>query len=381
MRKLRCILVFASLSVISALAGTNLIPDGGFESLSVMQGTPQGWCPLEQGMDMDSAHNYFTLCAEPRGGTAAAVIMLDTLSSGFAARMVTGLKPQTWYCLTAWMKGRLSECSGRGPTILAGRHPASNPLFRLGGYRDQVYGQYAAGQAGADWAPMKLAFKTGDDVKGVWIALGVYNAKGRVVFDDLALEEISAAEAETVNRQFKSSAPDRLPEKPLLPGHAAKSRALDEAAIKAQHLNLVRNGSFEAVGSPPVADCWVHGLHYAAFDKDIAVNYRVVEENPYHGRRCFRLKGSSLHFASKGLLDQCRSSGVLSMYLRADEPEAELTVTSNGRTETFKPGKEWKLFEMKLPKVTKNGVSRSLNSWMQLMPTFQLQSVRLTGPS
>jgi len=323
------IICIICLNVIYYGYSKNIVKLWDFEEFD-SSGRPSGWSSLEQGIDMDSLHNQFTVSPDAYQGKGSAMIKLETLHSAFTFCFVEGIKPNTWYCLSVWMKSDLIFCCGKGPTIFCARLTRdSTPI----GNTDLVYGISSENHGSSNWVQMRTVFKTPDDTKDSYVGLGLYNAQGTVWFDNLCLEEISEGEAITIIQKEGTS--QNLP--------------------KAGE-NLIMNGSFEVVSAPEMPDCWYGHCRYSSFDPNFRENYRVVNEGAFHGQRCFHLKGGSIHYGNPGILKEYQGKGVLSMYLRSDDKDAELSVNTNGISKTFKPDSSWRQYVVNIPKLTSNYV-------------------------
>jgi hypothetical protein len=134
---------------------------------------------------------------------------------------------------------------------------------------------------------------------------------------------------------------------------------LGSAAAGPAGANLIQNGSFEISTAPEMPDCWANHILYPAFDADFYENFRAVEDNPFHGQRCFRLKGSATHYGQTGLFADRGTNGVLSLYLRTDTSGATIRVNGSGETGVFTPDRDWKRFVLPIRKLTASRFSVS----------------------
>ena len=119
----------------------------------------------------------------------------------------------------------------------------------------------------------------------------------------------------------------------------------------ATNQNIILNSSFEIVTAPDMPDGWSHAMHYPGAKRDFYQAIRVVEDNPYHGKRCFMLKdGGMRYLGGLSWSEPINTPLVLSMYLRTDQPGAELQVLG----QTLKPDGEWKRYSLDLKPGTKS---------------------------
>ena len=177
-------------------AGENLFEGGNFETADP-KGHPAGWIPLDRfGWDVETDGNLFYVSRDARAGNGAAAILLDTVENGWSACPVKGLKADTWYGLSAWVKTGLNALSGNGPTIFIFQHPQGD--HRMGTSPDKFLGTFALGKAPQDWELMKLAFKTPAEPDNLYVGMGLYHAKGIALFDDLRIEQINEAAARKI---------------------------------------------------------------------------------------------------------------------------------------------------------------------------------------
>ncbi len=315
-----CLLLMSTGYGAGAVNSGNRIKYGDFETAKPC-GRPAGWTPLDYGWELESAGNLFFVSRDAFSGNGSAAIVLNTFENGWSATPLKNLKPDTWYCLSARAKTALDKMFGNGPTIFVFRHlPGEN---RMGTNPDKFFGTYAMGRAPEEWELMKLAFKTPEETGHMYAGIGLYHALGTALFDDLRVDEINEDDALQIQKDFISYN-DR---KDLL-----KSK------------NFVVNSSFEIVTAPHMPDGWAHGMHYAGWKRDFYESIRVVEDNPFHGERCLKIKDGSLRYCGSptGKIDK---TSVVSFYLRTDVPGSEFKVSGK----TFKPGREWQRYAVELP--------------------------------
>jgi hypothetical protein len=342
----RVMFVMLSTIIIAAMniAASPAITNGNFEQVA-SNGNPAGWIPLDFGWDVEKAGNLFFVSRDAHSGKGAAAIVLNTFEKGWSAAPLTGLKPETWYELSVWTKSNLQTLSGKGPTVFILRHlPGST---RIGNSPDTYLGSYAMGKNSGDWQEIKFSFKTKEKTDHLYACIGLYDAIGTGLFDDMKVKEITEKEAEKIKKEFVSYNGD----KDLL-----KSK------------NLIVNSSFEIMTAPYMPDAWTHAMHYPGYKRDFYEAIRVVEDNPFHGKRCFKIKNGEMRYVGKVVgAKKLDSPSILSFYLRSDEPEAEFSVFGK----KFKPVKEWKRYSIKLP------AGKKADFWVKTKGTIYLDAFQM----
>ena len=129
---------------------------------------------------------------------------------------------------------------------------------------------------------------------------------------------------------------------------------VEEIGATAEKRNLVRNSSFEGSRLPGWADFW-HNFAFGHLKPDPKA-CGTDEENPYHGKQCFRIPspkpGAWGAFASQAGLPLKRGkSFTLSAYLRAEYPKTRVRFAFAGQQEHVEVDTEWKRywFTVKIP--------------------------------
>ena len=336
--------LFAILAGSLNLVAAPEVANGQFERVAA-NGNPADWIPLDFGWDVEKAGNMFFVSRDARSGNGSAAIVLNTFEKGWSAAPLTGLKPDQWYSLSIWVKTNLKSLAGKGPTMFVLRHlPGST---RIGNAPDKFMGSYAMGKSSSDWRQIKLAFKTSEKVDHLYACIGLYDALGTALFDDLKVDKITEKKAKKIKKIFVSYNGD----KDLL-----KSK------------NLIVNSSFEIMTAPYMPDAWVHAMHYAGYKRDFYDAVRVVEDNPFHGKRCFKIKNGEMRYLGHVVgAKKLNSPSVLSFYLRSDDPKAVFSAFNK----KFIPGKKWKRYSIKLP------AGKKADFWLKTKGTIFLDAFQM----
>ena len=348
---LLCVNTLAIGETIDAGTAKPSIANGGFE-LVAQDGKPADWVPLDsRGWDGKSADNLFYVSRDAHTGKGAAIIVLNT-GSGWSASTISNLQPDTWYSISGWTKSTLPELSIGGAGIFVLQHTARDA--RMGATqappKDQYLGSYSLENASQDWTLIKLAFKTPkENAKSIYACITLTSSleKGTALFDDLQIEKITKQEAEKIKIKFASSNSDKK--------------------LKASK-NLIANSSFEIMTAPYMPDLWTHSMHYAGYKRDFYEAIRVVEDNPFHGKRCFKIKNGQIRYVGRIIgAKKLDSPSVLSFYLRTDDPESRFSVFDKH----FKPEKEWKRYVVTLP------AGKTSDFWVTAKGTVYLDAFQM----
>ena len=120
------------------ISAVPVVENGDFEKVA-HNGNPFGWIPLDYGWEVETAGNLFFVSTDAHSGKGAGAIVLNTFEKGWSAAPLTGLKPETWYEMSVWVKSNLQLLSGKGPTIFILRHLSGST--RIGNAPDTYLGK------------------------------------------------------------------------------------------------------------------------------------------------------------------------------------------------------------------------------------------------